>query len=105
MTAAAVIIARSAQRCAARFSVQIPPAVLVQAGDDWADIFCQAPPAYPNEVAGVRHPVFGHRDRWVTNQHRPFLEPAAEASADKAAEEIAKGVDDLCHSLGFKGAP
>jgi hypothetical protein len=105
MTRAALIIARSAQARAARWSVRIPPSVLVQAGEDWAVISAQAGPAYPNEVIRVRHPVFGHVDRWVLNEHRPFLGPAAEAGADAAAAEIAKGVDDYCHSLGFKGAP
>jgi hypothetical protein len=39
----------------------------------------------------------------VTNDHRPFLVPAADAKADDAAAEIAKSIDDLCHDLGYKG--
>jgi hypothetical protein len=64
-----------------------------------------APNAYPFEVRGVRHPVWGHGPRstwhWVENEWRPFLVPAAEENADKAASVIATVVDKWGRELGF----
>ena len=115
MRAAGLIIAREAQRLAAVWSEQIPPSVKVKARGNTATISSGVGPSYPNEVIRVRHPVFGfghtgnawsatHRPRppWVTNEHRPFLVPAADAKADDATREIAKYIDDVCHELGFK---
>ncbi len=52
-----------------------------------------APHARPFENLGdegtFRHPVFGDRDRWVTQRARPFLFPAARAGA--AGVEAAAG--------------
>ena len=106
MLAAARIIALEAARLASRWSRQIPPDVLrhVTATDSAATIKSDVGPAYPNEVIRVRHPVYGNRRVWVTNDYRPFLAPAAQAKADAAAAEIAKSIDDICHELGFKGA-
>lgn len=103
MLAAARIIAEDARVRAAAWSVQIPATLRVTAGETTARVSSGVGPSYPNEVLGVRHPVFGHRSTWVTNDYRPFLAPAAEAKADEAAAEIAKGVDDFCRSLGFEG--
>lgn len=52
-----------------------------------------APHARPFENLGepgtFRHPVFGDRDRWVTQRARPFLFPAARAGG--AGVEAAAG--------------
>jgi hypothetical protein len=101
MKAAAVIIAREAQRLASVWSVQIPPSIRVSARATSATISSRVGPAYPNEVKGVRHPVFGNREVWVTNQYRPFLAPAAENKAGAAAEEMARVVDDIARANGF----
>lgn len=66
-----------------------------------AEISCETPAAYPNEVAGVRHPTFGH-DPWVTNRHRPFLGPAADQRAGAAMAKYADKVDKMCRARGFK---
>jgi hypothetical protein len=109
MLAAAAIIAREAQALAATWSVQIPPTMKVTASDSTFKVSSAVGPSYPNEVAGVRHPVYGPTLRnphpaWVTNDYRPFLAPAVDAKADAAAAEIAKSIDDFCHDLGFKGS-
>lgn len=104
MRAAALIIAREAQKLASAWSVQVPPSMKVKAGATSAEISSAVGPSYPNEVPRVRHPVFGHRDRWVDNAYRPFLAPAATAKADAAAAEVAKAVDDICHGLGYAGS-
>lgn len=66
----------------------------------------RAPMAYPNEL-GVRHPVFASGPRsewtWVKGNDRPFLRPALEDNADKAAAIIARAVDDWAHAAGFEG--
>jgi hypothetical protein len=116
MRAAALIIARDAQRRAAAWSRQVPPSIKVSVRGNTAVISSAVGPSYPNEVIRVRHPVFGmgqtgnawsaeHRPRppWVTNAHRPFLAPAATAKADAATARIARYIDDVCHDNGFKG--
>ena len=107
MFQAANIIADMARALASGWSVRIPPEMRVTAGVAHALIVSQVGPSYPNEVRGVRHPVFGPtikrpRPPWVTNQYRPFLVPATDAKADAAAEAIGLSVDDLCFELGFR---
>jgi hypothetical protein len=47
-----------------------------------------------------RHPVFGHRDRWVTQQVRPrFWDDAGEVGASNAYDEIVKAVDTVAAKL------
>lgn len=105
---AAEVIAAQARRNAAGWSKRIPPSIKVSGGADGVSIMSGAPPAYPNEVAGVRHPVFGGRGTarpeapWVTNQHRPFLAPAADERIGEAAEKFAKVIDDWARDYGFK---
>ena len=104
MRAAGEVIARQAALLASAWSEEIPPDIKVTASDREAVVSSQVGPSYPNEVSRVRHPVFGHFERsWVTNEHRPFLAPAARAMAGLAAEECAKVVDDMCRKLGFEG--
>lgn len=100
--AAAEIIAAEARRLASRFSVRIPPSIRVTSAGDVASISSDAPPAYPNEVAGVWHPVYGDRKEWVLDAYRPFLAPAADAKADAAAAEIARTIDDWAAERGFR---
>lgn len=87
---------------ASGWSVQVPPSIRVKAAGNSATIDSGVGPSYPNEVAGVRHPVYGNRRNWVLNQYRPFLAPAADAKADAAASEIAKYIDDVAHEDGFR---
>lgn len=66
-------------------------AVVVKAGGP------SAPHAKPYEHAGAhgtfRHPVFGDRKNWVSEDARPFLHPAAFDGLQRYAEELA-------HALG-----
>lgn len=87
----------------ASWSEQIPPAIKVGGGRSAVTITCRVGPAYPNEIEGVRHPVFGNPDiPWVTNEHRPFFEPAATEGADGAAEIVARVIDDWAAQYGFE---
>jgi hypothetical protein len=94
-------VAAIARSNAGGWSQQIPPSIKVMGGTSGIYIRCAAPPAYPNEVAGVRHPVFGH-DPWVTNVNRPFLAPAGDEGADGAAEIVARVISDWAREYGFE---
>ena len=105
---AAKVIADQAKENAAGWSARIPPSIRVSGSYPEVTIRASAPPAYPNEISGVRHPVFGGRGTrrphapWVTNEHRPFLGPAADEAADKAAEKFAVIIDDWALKAGFR---
>ena len=91
-------------RSNASWSAKVPGSVKVLGGTSGVYIRAggpRAPAGYPNEVAGVRHPVFGH-DPWVTNENRPFLAPAGDSGADGAAEIVARVIDDWAHEYGFR---
>jgi hypothetical protein len=107
LAAAARIIADKARELAGAWSRQIPPAITVSVSGKVATIECQVGPAYPNEIEGVRHPVFAHGpDRrewtWVTNQYRPFLAPAADAASDAAMRRYADKIDGWARKAGYK---
>jgi hypothetical protein len=98
------LVAEEARVVAAPWSKQVPPSIEVHEGADAVIVSSGVGPSYPNEVKGVRHPVFGH-DAWVTNEFRPFLAPAVDAKAGQAAEVVAKVVDDWGLELGYRNAP
>ena len=103
---AAQVIADQAKENAG-WSARIPPSIRVSGGAGGVSIVSDAPPAYPNEIPGVRHPVFGGRGTsrpkapWVLNQHRPFMAPAADERIDEAAEKFAQVIDDWCEERGY----
>lgn len=115
---AAEVIASGARDLASRWSRRVPGSISVSVDGRVATITADAPPAYPNEVKGVRHPVYGSRARelraiaegkghgrgwtWVTNQWRPFLAPAADAKADQAMLRYAQKIDRMARAAGFE---
>jgi len=109
---AADLIAADAKRRAGLWSERIPGSFTVTVSGDVAQVTAggdPAPMAYtfenPRGGAGVWHPVFadGPRERWtwVRQDPRPFLEPAAEAMAERAAIVYAQVVDDHAMQLGW----
>lgn len=65
-----------------------------------------APHARPYEGASgrgqsFRHPVFGNREKWVSQPKRPFLFPAVRAGARGVAGEIEHAIDDTLRRAGF----
>lgn len=52
--------------------------------------------------ATFRHPVHGHRDRWVTQNTRSYLVPAAEAGMDGALAATVAVVDEVAREHGFR---
>lgn len=102
----ALEIAEEARTLAAAWSDSVPPSIeVIDGGGDTVIVASGVGPSYPNEVRGVRHPVFGNREVWVTNEYRPFLAPAAEGKADAVAVAIARVVDDWGAELGFREVP
>jgi hypothetical protein len=104
LRAAGRLVADEAETRAATFSTKIPRAVKVrvsfakrQPGVSVIVDKNTAPNARPEEHAGragfFRHMVYGHRDRWVSQEAHPFLAPAAEAKADEAARQVEHAVD------------
>jgi hypothetical protein len=52
--------------------------------------------------ASFRHPVFGHRDRWVSQATKSYLAPAGEAGMDGVLTAAAETVDEVARNLGFR---
>lgn len=83
----------------AEFSSRIPQSgrVVVTAGGNVKIVF-DAPDAAPIENGGkgkVRHPVYGHRDRWTdTNSHPAFAAPALAAHQDEMLAAIEKALTE-----------
>lgn len=104
---------RDQARVNASWSKTIPPATRVSVGFTKRNpgVSVQvnknrAPSARPLENRGqqgiVRHPTFGHKDRWVSQPARPFLAPAAQEKAPEAERDIADVVDKVTRHAGFK---
>lgn len=107
LRAAGQVVAADARARAGAFSSRIPASVKVTGGTTMVYIVAggdTAPNAYPFEY-GKDHPVFATGDRstwhWGKTPKRPFLEEAADATAELAAEEFAQVVDDWCAMLGL----
>ena len=95
---AAEVVAEDARQRAS-FSKRIPATVKVRGSGLSVKIIAggdAAPDAAPLENQGrqgqFRHPVFGNRDRWVSQQARPFLAPALDAHREMVAREIEDAV-------------
>ena len=66
----------------------------------------RAPHARPYEGidsrgGSFRHPVFGNRDVWVAQQHRPFLFPAAQAHRAEVTEAAIEAVKTAARAARF----
>lgn len=105
-------IVRDRARINAGWSKRIPPATRVSVGFTKRNpgVAVQvnrkaAPGARPLENFGrdgmIRHPVFGHTDRWVSQRARPFLAKALEEEAPEAERKIAEVFDRVSRDAGF----
>ena len=105
---AAKLIAEQAKQNASAWSRRIPGSIRVSGSYPEIVIRASAPPAYPNEMPDIWHPVFGRRGTKrfakprVENKHRPFLAPAADQRGDAAAEKFADIIDDWAIKAGFR---
>lgn len=105
---AAQVIADRAKEVSSTFSTRIPGSIKVVTSEETGRVQikgggAKAPNAYPFDPPSnppVRHPLFGNRDYWYAQPYRPFLEEAAEAGGDEAAEALANVIDDWAEELG-----
>lgn len=49
-----------------------------------------------------RHPVYGNRERWVSQQTRPFLWPAAKGRMDDVRNAVDKAIREAAQSNGWR---
>lgn len=52
----------------------------------------------------LRHPVYGHMDRWATQPTRPFFFPAVDESTAGIIAAVDAAVAQVIRDAGFKGA-
>ncbi len=57
---------------------------------------------HEGKPGSFRHPVYGHRSTWVSQQARPWLTPTIEARFDWAYTEIGRAVEDAFRAAGFR---
>lgn len=95
-------------RALSSWSSRIPGTVRVVGGLSRAVVRAggaNAPHAAPFEHGGIpgtfRHPVFGNRNNWVTQQARPFLRPAIELTAPGVELILRRNVDAVWAAAGF----
>jgi hypothetical protein len=95
-------------RANASWSTRIPGAIRARVLKRGVDIIVsrkKAPHARPYEgVTGAdkfRHPVMGNRDRWVSQDTRPFLGPAVMQHRHKVREALAQVIQDAARHNGF----
>jgi cation diffusion facilitator CzcD-associated flavoprotein CzcO len=93
----------------ASWSTRIPGAIRMSIAKRGVDIKVsrkKAPHARPYEgitrSGKFRHPVFGNRDRWVSQATRPFLDPAVRQHRDKVRRALVDLVDDAARRHGFR---
>lgn len=109
LKAAGELVAEEA-RALAGFSSRIPGAIKVSAAGNAIKVYVlakKAPNAKPLEHGGkggtFRHPVFGDRDVWVSQQARPFLWPALMANKGRAVEAAKRAVDRALRKVHSHG--
>jgi len=52
-----------------------------------------------NRDKGFRHPVYGHRDRWVKQYGHPYFQAVLDAKAPGLAREVRAAMDEALTSL------
>jgi hypothetical protein len=114
-TSGAGIVAKA--RANASWSTRIPGSIRMRvsfaargAGVTVVSSKRAAPHGRPYEMGSkgtsgeLRHPVFGHRDRWVPEATRPFFFPAVAEATPEMLRAMDKAITDAVREAGFKGA-
>lgn len=101
------IVANQAKQNAS-WSSRIPGSIKSRATQRQASVRAggpNAPHAAPFEHRGqpgsFRHPVFGHRDRWVAQQARPFLRLALQQRNADIVDGMAQAILDVVEQAHF----
>lgn len=112
-TAASPIVAKA--RANASWSTRIPKAIRVSstfAGKNAGVTIRVALRTAPHgrayeDISGksrggtFRHPVFGNKDRWVSQPTRPFIAPAVQSERDRTLQEIDATITQTLARAGF----
>ncbi len=96
--------AKAARAISAGFSRRIPAATGVfgdVAGVAVVTDGAVAPNAAPFEFA-ERHPLFGDREHWYPQPHRPYMDEAAVAAYGAGLNEYAKILDPMTDRAGYR---
>lgn len=56
-------------------------------------------PRYLNTRSGWRHPVWGHRDRWVAQFGDPYFDRAVQKHRDRVRRKVKAAVDEVMRML------
>lgn len=56
-------------------------------------------PRYLNNPRGWRHPVWAHRDRWVTQVGEPYFDKPIERHRDSVRKKVKAAVDETMRTL------
>jgi hypothetical protein len=57
---------------------------------------------FPGRGGSFRHPVYGNREVWVSQEGRPFIRPAVRAKGSGFAEAADRAVDAAAKANGFR---
>ena len=107
LRAAGNVVADGA-RIEAGFSSNIPQTIRVRTAGATDTVIAGAGEAHPGESAafehnGVpgqfRHPVYGHRNNWVSQTAHPFLLPALAANRERVAQMVADAFDEAVQAV------
>ena len=91
-------VAKDAQRRAPKKSGKLAKGIRPSVTNKGANLLSKAPHAKILEFGG-RHPVFGHRDRWVFQPARPHIFPAVRAGTEKVHAEALAALDDALKEI------
>lgn len=89
--------ARRAPRQSGKLARLIKPSVT----NKGAALASKAPHARIHEFGG-RHPVFGHRDRWVFQKAQPHVFPAVRAGQEEIRRESLAALDDAMREVDLR---
>lgn len=96
-------------RSRASWSTRIPAAMRLRMsrsrkrpGVDFVVSAARATHARLYEFGPFRHPVFGHRDRWVSQEARPYLLPAIRASRQRFVAAADRAVVAAARRRGWR---
>jgi len=113
LSAAGEIVAAEARKISSEHSQTIPPSikvrrrvatVAVQAGNadvPLAVLYEKGNKGSNPSSTTFRHPVFGNKNNWVTENRYPFLRPAAEKTMPEVEalvlKELDAAIDEIAH--------
>mgnify|MGYP000846211318 FL=1 len=57
---------------------------------------------WPGRGGSFRHPVYGDRETWVSQEGRPFIRPAVRAKGNEFISACDRAVDETARANGFR---